>query len=126
MSTRPARELVTFPNPSPARDYWIRHECQEYTAVCPVTGQPDFGTIIVLYIPDKRCVELKSLKLYLWSFRDEGHYFEQVTNQILDDLVRALGPRQITVIGRFNVRGGITTQVVARHTKKAGRAKTKR
>ena len=125
MPTRPVRELATFPNPSPARDYWIRHECPEYTAVCPVTGQPDFGTIIVLYVPGKLCVELKSLKLYLWSFRDEGHYFEQVTNQILDDLVRALGPRQITVIGRFNVRGGITTQVVARHTKKAGRAKAK-
>lgn len=126
MSTLPERELVTFPNPSPDRDYWIRHECPEYTAVCPVTGQPDFGTIIVLFVPDKRCVELKSLKLYLWSFRDEGHYFEQVTNQILDDLVKALGPRQITVIGRFNVRGGITSQVVARHTKKAGRAKAKR
>ena len=80
----------------------------------------------MLYVPGKLCVELKSLKLYLWSFRDEGHYFEQVTNQILDDLIRALGPRQITVIGRFNVRGGITTQVVARHTKKAGRVKTKR
>ena len=126
MPTRPERELVTFPNPSPDRDYWIRHECPEYTAVCPVTGQPDFGTIIVLYVPDKRCVELKSLKLYLWSFRDEGHYFEQVTNQILDDLVKALGPRQITVIGRFAVRGGITSQVVVRHTKAAVRRKTKR
>ena len=115
MSTRPARALVTFPNPSPARDYWIRHECPEYTAVCPVTGQPDFGTIVVLYVPDKRCVELKSLKLYLWSFRDEGHYFEQVTNQILDDLVQAMKPSKLTVIGRFNVRGGITTQVAARH-----------
>ena len=126
MPTVPERELVTFPNPSPDRDYWIRHECPEYTAVCPVTGQPDFGTIIVLYVPDKRCVELKSLKLYLWSFRDEGHYFEQVTNQILDDLVKALGPRQITVIGRFNVRGGITSQVVVRQTKKPGRRKVKR
>ncbi len=126
MSTRPARELVTFPNPSPRRDYWIRHECPEYTAVCPVTGQPDFGTIVVLYVPDRLCVELKSLKLYLWSFRDEGHYFEQVTNQILDDLVQAMGPRRITVIGRFNVRGGITTQVVARHEKRAARAKAKR
>jgi 7-cyano-7-deazaguanine reductase len=126
MSTRPARELVTFPNPSPARDYWIRHECPEYTAVCPVTGQPDFGTIVVLYVADKRCVELKSLKLYLWSFRDEGHYFEQVTNQILDDLVRALAPRRMTVIGRFNVRGGITTQVVARHAKGKRRTKARR
>jgi 7-cyano-7-deazaguanine reductase len=126
MSTRPARELVTFPNPSPARDYWIRHECPEFTAVCPVTGQPDFGTIVVMYVPGKLCVELKSLKLYLWSFREEGHYFEQVTNQILDDLVRALAPRQITVLGRFNVRGGISTQVVARHTmKRPARAKAK-
>jgi 7-cyano-7-deazaguanine reductase len=83
MPTRPERALVTFPNPSPDRDYWIRHECPEYTAVCPVTGQPDFGTIIVLYVPDKLCVELKSLKLYLWSFRDEGHYFEQVTSSRL-------------------------------------------
>jgi 7-cyano-7-deazaguanine reductase len=126
MPTVPERALVTFPNPSPDRDYWIRHECPEYTAVCPVTGQPDFGTIILLYVPDKRCVELKSLKLYLWSFRDEGHYFEQVTNQILDDLVKALGPRQLTVIGRFAVRGGITSQVVVRYTKAAGRRKTKR
>jgi 7-cyano-7-deazaguanine reductase len=119
MPTRPNRTLVTFPNPNPARDYWIRHECPEYTAVCPVTGQPDFGTIIVLYVPDKLCVELKSLKLYIWSFREEGHYFEQVTNQILDDLVQAMKPRRITVIGQFAVRGGITTQVVARWSKTA-------
>jgi 7-cyano-7-deazaguanine reductase len=127
MATKASRKLVTFPNPSPARDYWIRHECPEYTAVCPVTGQPDFGTIVVLYVPDRLCVELKSLKLYIWSFRDEGHYFEQVTNQILDDLVQALAPRQLTVIGRFNVRGGITSQVVVRHTKKkAGRRPARR
>ena len=81
----------------------------------PGDGQPDFGTIVVLYTPERKCVELKSLKLYLWSFRDEGHYFEQVINQILDDLVRAVRPRRMTVIGRFNVRGGISTQVVARH-----------
>jgi 7-cyano-7-deazaguanine reductase len=117
MSTRPSRTLATFPNPSPGRDYWIRHECPEYTAVCPVTGQPDFGTIVVLYVPDKLCVELKSLKLYFWSFRDEGHFFEQVTNQVLDDLVKAMKPRRLTVIGKFNVRGGITTQVVARWRK---------
>ena len=114
MPTTPDRKLVTFPNPAPRRDYLIRHECPEYTALCPVTGQPDFGTIIVLYTPDRLCVELKSLKLYLWSFRNEGHFFEQVTNQILDDLVSALRPRRITVTGRFNVRGGITTRVVAR------------
>jgi 7-cyano-7-deazaguanine reductase len=114
MPKRPNRDLQTFPNPFPGRDYVIRHVCPEYTALCPVTGQPDFGTIVVRYVPDRRCVELKSLKLYLWAFRDEGHFFEQVTNQILDDLVKALRPRRITVTGRFNVRGGITTRVVAR------------
>ena len=121
MPTRPSRRLETFPNPQPKRDYWIRHECPEYTAVCPVTGQPDFGTIVVLYVPDRTCVELKSLKLYLWSFRDEGHFFEQVVNQILDDLVRELKPRRMTVIGRFNVRGGIATQVVAKYAARRGR-----
>jgi 7-cyano-7-deazaguanine reductase len=115
MPTQPSRELVSFPNPSPARDYVIRHVCPEYTALCPATGQPDFGEIVVSYVPDRLCVELKSLKLYLWSFRNEGHYFEQVTNQILDDLVKQLEPRRMTVVGRFNVRGGITTTVVARH-----------
>ena len=114
MPTRPSRTLDTFPNPAPDRDYVIRHVCPEYTALCPVTGQPDFGIIVVRYVPDRLCVELKSLKLYLWSFRDEGHFFEQVTNRILDDLVAALRPRRITVTGRFNVRGGITTRVVAR------------
>ncbi len=114
MPKRPSRELQTFPNPYPGRDYVIRHVCPEYTALCPVTGQPDFGTLVVRYVPDRTCVELKSLKLYLWAFRDEGHFFEQVTNQILDDLVRAMRPRRITVSGRFNVRGGITTRVVAR------------
>jgi 7-cyano-7-deazaguanine reductase len=121
MPGQPSRQLVTFPNPSPGRDYVIRHECPEYTAVCPVTGQPDFGTIIVIYSPGRLCVELKSLKLYLWSFRDEGHYFEQVTNQILDDLVRACRPRRMAVIGRFNVRGGIGTRVVARYPGGRGR-----
>jgi len=115
MPSRPAQQLVTFANPNPGRDYVIRHECPEYTALCPVTGQPDFGTIVVVYTPDRRCVELKSLKLYLWSFRDQGHYFEQVVNQILDDLVRAVKPRRLAVIGRFNVRGGIASTVVARH-----------
>jgi len=112
---RPSRQLVTFPNPRPGRDYVIRHACPEYTALCPVTGQPDFGTIIVSYVPAKLCIELKSLKLYLWSFRDEGHFFEQVTNQILDDLVAATRPKRMTVVGRFNVRGGIWTRVGARY-----------
>jgi len=120
MPSRPSRDLVTFPNPSPQREYVIRHECPEYTALCPVTGQPDFGTIVVVYSPDHRCIELKSLKLYLWAFRDEGHYFEQVTNRILDDLVKACRPRWMTVIGRFNVRGGIGTTVVARHPASGG------
>jgi 7-cyano-7-deazaguanine reductase len=115
MPKQPSRSLETFANPEPDRDYVIRHVCPEYTAVCPVTGQPDFGTIVVIYTPDRLCVELKSLKLYLWSFRDEGHFFEHATNQILSDLVRAVEPRRMTVIGRFNVRGGITTTVVARH-----------
>lgn len=117
MPGRPSRKLVTFENPSPRRDYLIRHECPEFTSLCPVTGQPDFGTILVLYVPDRLCIELKSLKLYLWSFRDQGHFFEQVTNQILDDLVQVLRPRRMTVVGSFNVRGGITTRVVASHTR---------
>jgi 7-cyano-7-deazaguanine reductase len=115
LPSKPSKALETFPNPSPDRDYVIRHVCPEYTAICPVTGQPDFGTIVVRYVPDRLCVELKSLKLYLWSFRNEGHYFEQVTNQILDDLVRAVSPRRMMVVGRFNVRGGIGTRVVARY-----------
>ena len=118
MAAKPARALVTFPNPEPRRDYVIRHECPEYTAVCPVTGQPDFGTIIVIYTPDRLCVELKSLKLYLWSFRDEGHYFEQATNQILDDLVGACTPRRMTVVGDFTARGGITTRVTAEYARR--------
>jgi 7-cyano-7-deazaguanine reductase len=115
MPSKPSKKLETFPNPEPGRDYVIRHACPEYTALCPVTGQPDFGTIVVVYVPDRLCVELKSLKLYLWSFRNEGHFFEQVVNLILDDLVRALRPRRMKVIGRFNVRGGIASTVIARH-----------
>ncbi|MEY4070883.1 MAG: hypothetical protein RL721_1497 [Candidatus Eisenbacteria bacterium] len=123
MPSKPSKELVTFKNPAPGRRYWIRHECPEYTALCPVTGQPDFGTIIVKFVPDELCVELKSLKLYIWAFRNEGHYFEQVTNRILDDLVRAMKPRELVVIGLFNVRGGITTRVTARYEKPARRSR---
>lgn len=119
MPSKPSRELVTFKNPAPGREYWIRHECPEYTALCPVTGQPDFGTIIVKFVPDELCVELKSLKLYIWAFRNEGHYFEQVTNRILDDLVKAMSPKKLKVVGLFNVRGGITTRVIARYEKPA-------
>ncbi len=115
MSTRPARELATFPNPAPGRDYEVRFECPEFTCVCPLTGQPDFATIVIRYVPDELCVELKSLKLYLWSFRDEGSFHEAVTNRILDDLVAALAPRRLTVLGEFNVRGGIATTVEASH-----------
>jgi len=117
MPSKPSRDLVTFDNPRPGRAYVIRHECPEYTAICPVTGQPDFGTIVVRYVPDRLCIELKSLKLYLWSFRNEGHYFEAVTNRILDDLVKAVRPLKMSVTGRFNVRGGIASVVVARYRK---------
>jgi 7-cyano-7-deazaguanine reductase len=112
--TKPSKELETFDNPRPGRDYEIRMECPEFTCLCPMTGQPDFATIRVSYVPDKKCVELKSLKLYLWSYRDEGAFHEAVTNRILDDLVAALAPRRITVEGDFQVRGGIHTVVVAR------------
>lgn len=111
MSTRPTKKIDTFPNPEPKRDYEIRMECPEFTCVCPKTGQPDFAVIRIQYVPDRLCVELKSLKLYLWSFRDEGHFHEKVTNQILNDLVSACWPRSMTVEGDFNVRGGIHTVV---------------
>ncbi len=115
ISTVPSKKLDTFPNPNPGRDYEIRFETSEFTCVCPMTGQPDFATIRIGYVPDKLCVELKSLKLYLWSFRDEGHFHEAVTNRILDDLVAALKPRRMTVVGDFLVRGGIHTVVEVRH-----------
>jgi 7-cyano-7-deazaguanine reductase len=118
MPTVPSRELQTFQNPAPHRDYEIAFECPEFTCVCPMTGQPDFGTVRIRYVPDARCVELKSLKLYLWAFREEGHFHEAVTNRILDDLVQLLDPRKITVEGDFNVRGGIHTVVTASHEKK--------
>ncbi len=113
MSTQPTRDLETFPNPNPERDYEIRFECPEFTTLCPKTGQPDFATLRIHYVPDELCVELKSLKLYLWSFRDEGHFHEAVTNRVLDDLIALLAPRRMTVVGEFNVRGGIHTIVEA-------------
>jgi len=115
MSTKPSKELETFPNPRPERDYEIQMECPEFTCVCPRTGQPDFAAIRIRYVPDRLCVELKSLKLYLWSFRNEGAFHEAVINQILDDLVRAVRPKSMTVVGDFNVRGGIHTTVTASH-----------
>ena len=115
MPTQPSKELEVFPNPRPGRDYEISFECPEFTCLCPRTGQPDFATIRIRYTPDQLCVELKSLKLYLWSFRNEGAFHENVTNQILDDLVRAVKPRRMTVVGDFLVRGGIHTVVTASH-----------
>ncbi len=115
MSTEPNKTLDTFVNPYPGRDYTIEMECPEFTAVCPKTGQPDFGTIRIRYVPDERCIELKSLKLYLWSFRDQGIFHEAVTNSILEDLVAACAPRRMTVIGDFNVRGGISTVVTVEY-----------
>lgn len=113
MSTTPTRDLESFPNPSPERDYEIHFECPEFTCLCPRTGQPDFATIHIRYTPGDLCVELKSLKLYLWAFRDEGHFHEAVTNRILDDLLELLSPRRMTVVGDFWVRGGIRTRVEA-------------
>jgi 7-cyano-7-deazaguanine reductase len=113
MVTKPSKALQVFANPHPDRDYTIEMECPEFTSICPVTGQPDFGTIRIRYVPDQQCIELKSLKLYLWSYRQEGAFHEAVTNNILDDLVAACAPRQMTVVGDFNVRGGITTVVTA-------------
>jgi 7-cyano-7-deazaguanine reductase len=115
MSTAPSKNLETFPNPCPQRNYTIEMECPEFTSICPRTGQPDFGTIRIRYVPDQRCVELKSLKLYLWSYRNQGIFYEAVTNKILDDLVAACAPRRLTVVGEFKVRGGIATVVTAEY-----------
>lgn len=118
MPSLPKKQLETFPNPKEARNYIIDFTCPEFTCVCPKTGQPDFATIKISYIPDKKCVELKSLKLYLWSYRNEGAFHEKVVNTILDDLVEALSPRFALVLGDFFVRGGIHTVVTAQHGKK--------
>jgi len=112
---KPARRLETFPNQHPGRLYTVTLESNEFTCLCPATGQPDFATITIRYVPDQRIVESKSLKLYLWSFRDEGHFHEHVTNVILDDLVAALDPIRCDVIGAFNVRGGIAITVEAKY-----------
>jgi 7-cyano-7-deazaguanine reductase len=115
MATTPAQNLETFPNPNPERDYRIHMEIPEFTCLCPKTGQPDFATLLLDYIPDRTCVELKSLKLYIWSYRNEGAFHEAVTNRILDDLVRATAPRFMRLSSKFFVRGGIFTTVVAEH-----------
>ena len=115
MPGRPSRRLATFANPRPARDYRIHIEIPEFTCLCPRTGQPDFATLVLDYVPAARCVELKSLKLYVWSFRNEGAIHEAVTNRMLGDLVAAVRPRFMRLTAKFNVRGGIFTTVVAEH-----------
>src|SRR5882762_7226015 len=115
MPSKPSKSLESFPNPSPRRDYLIRMQIPEFTCLCPKTGQPDFATLFLEYVPDRKCVELKSLKLYVGSFRDEGHFHEDVTNRIVDDLVRAMRPRFLRLTAAFNVRGGLYTHVTAEH-----------
>lgn len=115
MTTTPSKELDTFDNPNPERDYTIEITCPEFTCLCPKTGQPDFATITLTYVPDRICLELKSLKLYFWSYRDEGAFHEAVINRILDDFVAACQPRRMTVKGDFYVRGGLHTVVTATH-----------
>ncbi len=117
MSTTPAKTLDTFPNPHPDRDYVVSFDAPEFTCLCPLTGQPDFAHFVIDYIPDELCVELKSLKLYLWSYRDEGAFHEDVTNRILDDLVATINPRWAKIVGDWNIRGGIRTTVTAEHNK---------
>lgn len=118
MVTKPSKKLEVFRNPYPVREYTVNIECPEFTCLCPKTGQPDFAEIRIRYIPDEFCVELKSLKLYLWSFRNEGAFHEKVTNEILDDLVKATRPRQMTIEADFNVRGGIHTVITAEYSKR--------
>ena len=115
MTTQPSRTLETFPNPHPGRDYTIRIRVPEFTCLCPKTGQPDFAVLHLEYVPDALCVELKSLKLYVWSFREEGAFHEAVANRIADDLVAACQPRFLRLRAEFNVRGGIYTDVVVEH-----------
>ena len=115
MPTQPSKALETFANPHPGRDYTIRIRVPEFTCLCPKTGQPDFAVLHLDYVPEQRCVELKSLKMYVWSFRDEGAFHEDVTNRILERLVEACAPRFMRLTAEFNVRGGIYTTVVAEH-----------
>jgi len=119
MTTKPSKKIETFENPNPERDYVIEMDCPEFTCLCPMTGQPDFAQFEISYIPNKLCVELKSLKLYLWSYRDEGAFHEAVTNKILDDIVKVIAPRWMEITGYFNVRGGIETNVTVAHGERA-------
>ncbi|OIO69308.1 MAG: NADPH-dependent 7-cyano-7-deazaguanine reductase QueF [Zetaproteobacteria bacterium CG_4_9_14_3_um_filter_49_83] len=114
-TTQPSKTLEVFPNPNPDRDYHIRINTPEFTCLCPKTGQPDFAEIKLDYIPDQTCIELKSLKLYYWSFRNEGHFHEKVTNMIASDLIQVLDPRYLKVTAVFNVRGGVYTTVEVEH-----------
>jgi len=118
MPSQPSKQLQTFANPNPGRDFRIHMEIPEFTCLCPMTGQPDFATLELDYVPDRKCVELKSLKLYVWSYRDQGAFHEAVTNRILDDLAAATRPRFMRLTAHFKVRGGIHTTVVAEHRKK--------
>ena len=117
MSTKPSRAIESFANPNPERDFHIHMQIPEFTCLCPLTGQPDFATLFLDYIPDQQCLELKSLKLYIWSYRNEGGFHEAVSNRILDDLVRTVQPRFMRLTARFAVRGGIFTNVVVEHRK---------
>jgi len=118
MPSRPSKTLATFPNPNAERDYLIHMKIPEFTCLCPMTGQPDFAILTLDYVPDRKCVELKSLKEYIWSFRDTGAFHEAVTNRILDELVAALSPRHARLKAQFNVRGGIFTTVMVAHSKR--------
>ncbi len=115
MTTKPSKNLETFENPQQQRDYTIRIDIPEFTCLCPKTGQPDFATIQIEYVPAQLCVELKSLKLYMWAFREQGAFHEAITNEILDDIVRAITPNFMRIRAEFNVRGGIYTSVVVEH-----------
>jgi len=117
MTTKPSKDLETFENPKLGRDYTINIDIPEFTCLCPKTGQPDFATIRIEYVPNKLCIELKALKLYMWAFRDEGAFHEAVTNEILDDLVKAIDPTFIRVQAEFNVRGGLYTTITVEHTR---------
>lgn len=117
MTTKPQKHLDSFPNPNPGRDYTVTFDCPEFTCLCPLTGQPDFARFKFEYVPDDKCVELKSLKLYLWSYRDQGAFHEAVTNKIADDIIATVNPRKLTVTGEWFVRGGITTYVRIDHVK---------
>ena len=123
MPSKPSKNLETFKNPAPVRDYEILFDCPEFTCLCPLTGQPDFAHFKIRYVPDQLCVELKSLKMYFWSFRDEGAFHEAVTNRVLDDLVKACAPRHLQVEADWWVRGGIATKVTVTFDKKAAKKK---